>query len=681
MKNDREFDLSGLDEIKVTEELKRRTLYKCKNLNKGGIFMGKRMAAAVMTLVVSIFALTYVFSYLRQNKETKEVAYELTQVENKKEFISMLNKKLKEGSGGLKFFGGRLGEEKAQDSTKTTSREHSNTNVQVEGIDEADIIKTDGQYIYVINFERNEINVYTAEEKPKKVLSLKAEEILGSKEAKEFKGYKRQISLQDMFLYKNDGKDYLVVMSNVNRYKENPQQTSLKDRVIGIMPIYYGEDTTLISVCDVTDIQKPNVVKQFEIAGYKLSARLKDGKVYLVTNKGVYYRIMESNKSDSLLPYYIEYGEEAIKKEIDVSNIRYNKQDIQPNYTIIAAVDLNKNTISNQVVLGYFENMYMSHESLYLVKTAVNYKEIKQDSNKQGESIAVAVYDEETVIYKFDLGEKVEYKKFVSVKGRIINQFSMDEYEGYFRIATTESINQNNKFTTTNNVYVIDKNMNVVGKINNIAPDERIYSTRFVGDKLYMVTFKQVDPLFVIDLKNPREPKILGLLKIPGYSTYLHPYDENTIIGFGMDTGEFEGRVVNKGMKVAIFDVTDLNHPKQKDSIEIGGKGTFSESLYNHKALVEYKKYDLYAFDLYETRDDDSYNIKFTGICLMQIKNDKLDIKAKITHNKVDSIDAYREPLYGYRAVFVDNLMFVISTRAISVINLDTMKEVYSGNI
>lgn len=196
-----------------------------------------------------------------------------------------------------------------------------------------------------------------------------------------------------------------------------------------------------------------------------------------------------------------------------------------------------------------------------------------------------------------------------------------------------------------------------------------------------MVTFKQVDPLFVIDLKNPREPKILGLLKIPGYSTYLHPYDENTIIGFGMDTGEFEGRVVNKGMKVAIFDVTDLNHPKQKDSIEIGGKGTFSESLYNHKALVEYKKYDLYAFDLYETRDDDSYNIKFTGICLMQIKNDKLDIKAKITHNKVDSIDAYREPLYGYRAVFVDNLMFVISTRAISVINLDTMKEVYSGNI
>ncbi|SHF00265.1 beta-propeller domain-containing protein [Caloramator proteoclasticus] len=683
MRNDkRELDLRRLDEIQVSDELKRRTILKCKDLNKGGIVMKRRWAAAVMTLIVSIFAFTYVLSYLRQDKDTKEVSYELTQVQSKKEFLSMINKKLKEQNDGIRLFGGRQVAEKAADSSaQNNSKEHSSTNVQVEGIDEADIIKTDGQYIYVINFERNELNVYTAEEKPKKIFSLKGEGILGSREAKEYKGYKRNIGLQDMFLYKNGNKNYLVIMSIVSRYKENPEQPSLKERVIGIMPIYYGENTTLISVYDVSNIEKVNVVKQYEITGDKLSARLKDGKVYLVTNKGFYYYFRESSNSNNLLPYYIEYGQEVEKKEIDVSNIRYNKQDIQPNYTIISAIDINKNTIDNQVVLGYFENMYMSNDSLYLVKTAVNYKEIKQDSNKPNDSIAVSIYDEDTVIYKFDLGEKVEYRKFTTVKGRIINQFSMDEYDGYFRIATTESINQNNKFTTTNNVYVIDKNMNVVGKINNIAPDERIYSTRFVKDKLYMVTFKQVDPLFVIDLKNPRQPKILGLLKIPGYSTYLHPYDENTIIGFGMDTGETEGRVVNKGMKVAIFDVKDVNNPKQKDSIEIGGKGTFSESLYNHKALVEYRKYNLYAFELYETKDDDSYVLDFAGLCLMQIENGRLNVKAKISHSITSSQNEYKEPIYGYRAVFVDNLMFVISSRAISVINLDNMKEVYRGNI
>ncbi|WDC85575.1 beta-propeller domain-containing protein [Caloramator sp. mosi_1] len=109
----------------------------------------------------------------------------------------------------------------------------------------------------------------------------------------------------------------------------------------------------------------------------------------------------------------------------------------------------------------------------------------------------------------------------------------------------------------------------------------------------------------------------------------------------------------------------------------MGGKGSFSESLYNHKALVEYRKYNLYAFDLYETKNDDSYNLEFTGLCLMEIKNNKLEVKAKISHSKIDSTDAYREPLYGYRAVFVDNLMFVISSRYISVLNLNTMQEVY----
>ena len=119
-----------------------------------------------------------------------------------------------------------------------------------------------------------------------------------------------------------------------------------------------------------------------------------------------------------------------------------------------------------------------------------------------------------------------------------MNQYSMDEYNNDLRVATTVNawVSQGNM--NYNNVYVFDSGMNVIGKVENIAENESIYSTRFMGDRLYMVTFQRIDPFFVIDLSSPTSPKVLGELKIPGYSQYLHPYNENFIIGIGKDTGE-----------------------------------------------------------------------------------------------------------------------------------------------
>jgi uncharacterized secreted protein with C-terminal beta-propeller domain len=122
------------------------------------------------------------------------------------------------------------------------------------------------------------------------------------------------------------------------------------------------------------------------------------------------------------------------------------------------------------------------------------------------------------------------------VPGTVLNQYAMDEQGGYFRIASTKGqIGRNDEMTSKNNVYIMNEAMDVIGKLEDLAPGEKIYSTRFMGNRLYMVTFKQVDPLFVIDLTNPQAPKTLGSLKIPGYSEYLHPYDETHIIGFGKD--------------------------------------------------------------------------------------------------------------------------------------------------
>jgi uncharacterized secreted protein with C-terminal beta-propeller domain len=171
-----------------------------------------------------------------------------------------------------------------------------------------------------------------------------------------------------------------------------------------------------------------------------------------------------------------------------------------------------------------------------------------------------------TVIQKIAISNGVlTYKSKGEVTGSLLDQFSLDEFDGNLRLATTIEVWANQR-VQYNNVYVLDSEMKTIGTLEKIAKDERIYSTRFIGDKLYMVTFRNVDPFFVISLSNPAEPKVLGYLKIPGFSNYLHPYDETHVIGIGKETMDNEfGGVTTKGVKIALFDVTDVANPKLVD--------------------------------------------------------------------------------------------------------------------
>jgi len=179
----------------------------------------------------------------------------------------------------------------------------------------------------------------------------------------------------------------------------------------------------------------------------------------------------------------------------------------------------------------------------------------------------------------------------VKIKGYALNQYSMDVYENTLRIATTCGNTWDD--SSSNNLYILDENLNILSKLENLAKGESIKSTRFVNDRIYIVTFKTVDPLFVIDASDPNDAKVLGELKIPGYSTYLHPYDENHIIGFGFDTTtrNNNGAEVTKitGLKLSLFDITDPKKPKEMDEevISFQDNGySYSELIYNPKALL-----------------------------------------------------------------------------------------------
>lgn len=271
-----------------------------------------------------------------------------------------------------------------------------------------------------------------------------------------------------------------------------------------------------------------------------------------------------------------------------------------------------------------------------------------------------------THILKFALENgKFTFKAEADVNGQINNQFSMDENGETFRIATTTGNFWIDK-TTANSLFILNEKLEEIGKITDFAKEEKIYSVRYVGDKAYVVTFKQTDPLFVIDLSVPSNPQILGELKIPGYSTYLHPYDETHLIGFGYDTKENGTQVTTNGLKMAMFDVSDLYNPKELFKVAIGdSKYTYSELLYNHKALLFSKEKNIIAFPLYSS----SGRKTNSRAAIYEIDLEKgFTLKGEIANVTTE----YNQEVK--RIVYVNNTYYTLSNTLVKVANMDTLE-------
>jgi len=450
------------------------------------------------------------------------------------------------------------------------AEEFSETNVQVSGVDEADIIKNDGQYIYML--------------KSQTVRIIKAYPPNSMTQVAEISYEGDTFYPQEMYV---DDNKLVIVGQDTNYYFYD----DIKPLIYPPHPYRSGQ--TKVYIYDITDRSDPDEIRVVRFDGYYNTSRRIEGNLYLVMNASPDVWILDDVSTGEELIPRMQDGDSEPEPMVGCIDIHYFPGFHVPRYLIVASVPIaSAGEIDKEVFLGSSENVYSSRTHMYVATSATGYERYTDWDWRWDHT--------KTHVYRFALEDgDVTFKARGEVPGTILNQFSMDAYKDHFRIATTKGNVWDDENPSTNNVYVLDAEMKTVGSLEDLAPGERIYSTRFMGDRLYMVTFRQVDPLFVIDLSSPTNPKVLGSLKIPGFSEYLHPYDSDHISGFGKETLEDDkGFAWMQGFKMAIFDVSDVANPIQKFVEIIGDRGTYSELLNNHKALLFDKDKELLGFPI-----------------------------------------------------------------------------------
>lgn len=545
----------------------------------------------------------------------------------------------------------RVGGEAKQD----TDSSFSETNVQVEGIDEGDIVKTDGEYIYAL---RNNVLTITRVQGNGSMQIITEHKLAEQSDTDQF--YANELYLDNGFIV-------LVGQGTEAPEVDPPKPIDSANSARMIAPDYYWPSYQQFAEVRLYRMAGETVEleRTVSIKGNSLSTRLKDGRLYLVSSDGpqYWYPMPLSAEASAGVPVFKDTASSTeLRDAVPCNRVAILPQYRQSRYITTTVIPVDASTpVNHDTILASGDTVYMSHNNLYVAGQEWNYGWGRAVNSKQT-----------TNVYRFAVqNDGIEYQATGSVPGRIINQFAMDEYEQGFRIATTidQSFGavplmqpgmeaQMNK--STNNLFVLNFAMQTVGEITNIAPGETIYSVRFMGDRTYMVTFKKVDPFFVIDTSDPRNPTILGQLKLPGYSDYLHPYDENHIIGFGKEAvaAKDEDFAWYQGMKVALFDVSDVTNPTLKDSATIGDRGTSSELLYNHKALLFEKDRNLMAFPIAihtlteeQKQDNNEGNAwgeqTFQGAIVYTVNENGFSERGKVTHYTQDDMLKLGSHYYG----------------------------------
>ncbi|MDO4749448.1 MAG: beta-propeller domain-containing protein [Eubacteriales bacterium] len=524
--------------------------------------------------------------------------------------------------------------------------DHSETNTQVSGIDEGDIVKTDGEYIYILRNE--EFLICKADGEATAVISRTSvgrgyEEkgiIYGEKG-----GYESHSKYpQELFI----SGDLAIILSSVWDYREYEENGRWH---------WENDEYVEMDIYDVSDPTAPTFRTSLGQDGSMTASRMMDGRVYVVSRYYIYEE-MDEEMPQTYVPCLYRDG---VAEPVAADCIYLPGAVSSASYAVVAVYDPESGTVLEKVsTLGGAETVYMGHDSLYLTGRSNG----AAQSDPYTESVYTVVdhhYYSETTILRFDITEGLTLVASGTVPGYLHNQFSLDEYEGFLRIVTTEDHSYYTTYTdeergwvnyswddsaTTNSLYVLDEDMNIKGSITGLAAEERVYSVRFDGEIGYFVTFRQVDPLFAVDLSDPTSPKVLSALKIPGFSEYLHPWSEGRLFGLGMNADAETG--FTDGMKLSMFDTGDPANVKELCTLALDTG--YSAALDNHKAILVSPARNLIGFpadegyDVYSYTDGEGFQI--------------------LAH-----IDCGWS--WNARGLYIGNLLYIVGTDMLTVLDME----------
>ncbi|MFW9832037.1 MAG: beta-propeller domain-containing protein [Candidatus Thorarchaeota archaeon] len=604
-------------------------------------FFATVMIVASLTLVLPIQQGPLVFYY--------PPAGQLYQFESKEHIIDYMRTHLPDND--INYYSGEVqsGFDTLIDTLESGAADspppHSTTNVQVEGVDEPDLVKTDGYYIYTIsNGTLFVIQAYPAE----------TAQLINQIEPQ---GWPRSL-----FLFESS---WLIVLS------------------------YLESGAECIEVFDITEPSNILLSQTIMFDGNFRSARLIGKYLYYVgyswpldEERNVQLpELMINQRSMIILPWDIYFDPGIYDNSFYyniVMGLDITDPDAEPNtQTILAGARAG-------VIYTSLTNMYVA---------AAHYP--------RGDW-----YSRQTAIHRFAIHEgQVTYHASGVVPGYLINQFALDEYNYHLRAATTGWINMTDPQDPDNwdielvsNIYVLDMQMEIVGSLEGLAPREWIYSVRFQGSIGYLVTFYMTDPLFVVDLTHPSNPQLLGELEIPGYSNYLHPLGNDQVLGIGKNVSFSDSWWWYTGMKLSLFNATDPCTPEETATMIIGVRGTTSPALYDHHAVLIDPQTQLLVLPIYlreytigpPEHTSELGDLIWAGAYVFYINPDTatITIRGQITH--VEDPTIYENYQYWYldwigmygwypttyfihRSLYIDNVLYTISSYKIAMHALDTL--------
>ena len=530
----------------------------------------------------------------------------------------------------------------------------SGTNVQVAGVDEGDIVKTDGTYIYILR----DVELIIMKAEGRNVSEI-SHTIVGSEwesaaneEAVETTSEKMPIALYIVG-------DRAVVISSYFHWI-NSDEADVTD----------NRNYVSIDIYDLENRAEPKLVKSLGQDGYQVDSRLIGETLFLCTSYYVY-----DPDQDSPENYVPRLYTDGKSEPVSCGTIGILPDSDSTTYAVLTSYDVNAaSVVSTQSILGGGETVYMNAENLYLCRTV--YNDNVTDTGSDGPyEVTTHRTDASTTVNRFSVADgTLTYGATGSVPGGLNNQFSLDEYNGYLRMATTEQnggykvyVDEGHKFENyepmetvrSNDVFVLDKDLQIAGSVTDLAPDESVYSARFSGEYAYLCTYRTVDPIFAVDLSVPTAPEVVGELSLSGYSDYLHLWTDHQLFGLGMQTQEIESENGTTarldGMKMVMIDTSDPAALREESMLEIDAD--YSQALYNHKAILVDQARDLIAFPaegnylVYGYSADQGFQLK----------------KEIVFENEWD---------WQSRGLYIGDCFYVVSSDSIYTIDLNTLENV-----